>query len=344
MNDLVSQSGEGSYREGLGYALWCLAFVGLAGIHRIYLGRYGTGILYLLTFGLFGIGQFIDLFRMKSLVQEANIREAALQIYEVDLLKLYLREKNLADIAKIDLAGIDPAAEVIVPLGDGADFADMNKTVKLKLKEEGAFLVICRGDDLFTSGLVLVSPLKLEIQEEAAGSAFWHRKGWTLYRTVESYMRRRLEAAGYIEVKTPQLVDRSLWEASGHWEKFQENMYIAETPDDRVFCCKPMNCPGHVQIYKNGLKSYRDLPLRIAEFGKVHRYEPSGALHGYGVLDNRFRYRFDQRRCNETRGHHVSADPAVCYFLGQRSRRADQSGFCGGVVYLTAVTVQGRYR
>ncbi|MGF1595253.1 MAG: threonine--tRNA ligase [Kiloniellaceae bacterium] len=116
-------------------------------------------------------------------------------------------------------------------------------------------------------------------QEEAAGSVFWHPKGWTLYRTVESYMRRRLEAAGYVEVKTPQLIDRSLWEASGHWEKFHEHMFIAES-EERSLAVKPMNCPGHVQIFKQGITSYRDLPLRMAEFGACHRNEPSGALHG----------------------------------------------------------------
>ena len=116
-------------------------------------------------------------------------------------------------------------------------------------------------------------------QEEAVGSVFWHPKGWTLYRSVEAYMRRRLEVAGYVEVKTPQLIDRALWEASGHWEKFREHMFIAES-EDRVLAVKPMNCPGHVQIFKQGLKSYRDLPLRMAEFGSCHRNEPSGALHG----------------------------------------------------------------
>jgi len=117
-------------------------------------------------------------------------------------------------------------------------------------------------------------------QEEAAGSVFWHPKGWTLYRVVETYVRARLEAAGYVEVKTPQLIDRSLWEASGHWEKFREHMFVATTDDDRVLAVKPMNCPGHVQIFKQGLTSYRDLPLRMAEFGSCHRNEPSGALHG----------------------------------------------------------------
>ena len=117
------------------------------------------------------------------------------------------------------------------------------------------------------------------IQEEATGSVFWHAKGWTLYRVIESYMRRRLEAAGYIEVRTPQLFDRVLWEKSGHWEKFREHMFTAES-EERVLALKPMNCPGHVQIFRQGLKSYRDLPLRMAEFGSCHRNEPSGALHG----------------------------------------------------------------
>ena len=127
-------------------------------------------------------------------------------------------------------------------------------------------------------------------QDEAAGMVFWHPKGWTLYRTLESYLRGRLDRAGYVEVKTPQLVDRKLWEASGHWEKFRENMYIAENeqglrdyvaaPDSRIFALKPMNCPCHVQIFNQGLKSYRDLPLRMAEFGSCHRFEPGGALHG----------------------------------------------------------------
>ncbi|WP_193368896.1 threonine--tRNA ligase [Pelagibius marinus] len=117
------------------------------------------------------------------------------------------------------------------------------------------------------------------MQEEAAGSVFWHPKGWSLYRTVERYMRQRLEAAGYVEVKTPQLIDRSLWEASGHWEKFHEHMFIAES-EERSLAVKPMNCPGHVQIFKQGITSYRDLPLRMAEFGSCHRNEPSGALHG----------------------------------------------------------------
>ena len=118
------------------------------------------------------------------------------------------------------------------------------------------------------------------LQEEAAGSVFWHPGGWTVYREIESYMRRRLEAGGYEEVKTPQLVDRALWEASGHWDKFRENMFTAVAEDDRTLALKPMNCPCHVQIFKQGIKSYRDLPLRMAEFGSCHRNEPSGALHG----------------------------------------------------------------
>ena len=117
-------------------------------------------------------------------------------------------------------------------------------------------------------------------QEEGPGTVFWHPKGWTLFQTLINYMRRRQEDAGYIEVNTPQVLDRALWETSGHWQTYRENMFLTKTEDDRVFALKPMNCPGHVQIFKNGLKSYRDLPLKIAEFGIVHRYEPSGALHG----------------------------------------------------------------
>ncbi len=117
-------------------------------------------------------------------------------------------------------------------------------------------------------------------QEEGPGAVFWHPKGWTLFQTLISYMRRRQETAGYVEVNTPQVLDRALWETSGHWQTYRENMFVTQTEDDRVFALKPMNCPGHLQIFKNGLKSYRDLPLKIAEFGVVHRYEPSGALHG----------------------------------------------------------------
>ncbi len=119
------------------------------------------------------------------------------------------------------------------------------------------------------------------LQEEATGSVFWHPKGWKLYRRAEDYMRRRLDLSGYQEVKTPQLIDRALWEASGHWEKFREHMFVAKVEDeDKTLALKPMNCPGHVQIFKQGLRSYRELPLRMAEFGACHRYEPSGALHG----------------------------------------------------------------
>jgi threonyl-tRNA synthetase len=117
-------------------------------------------------------------------------------------------------------------------------------------------------------------------QEEGPGTVFWHPKGWTLFQTLISYMRRRQNELGYIEVNTPQVLDRALWETSGHWQTFRENMFITQTEDKRVFALKPMNCPGHVQIFKNGLKSYRDLPMKIAEFGVVHRYEPSGAIHG----------------------------------------------------------------
>ena len=118
------------------------------------------------------------------------------------------------------------------------------------------------------------------LQEEAAGSVFWHPKGWVLWRAVETYMRARLDEGGYVEVKTPQLVDRALWEASGHWEKFRQNMFTTEAEGDKVLALKPMNCPCHVQIFRQGIRSYRDLPLRMAEFGSCHRNEPSGALHG----------------------------------------------------------------
>ena len=118
------------------------------------------------------------------------------------------------------------------------------------------------------------------MQEEAKGMIFWHPKGWTLYRTVEAYMRRRLDADGYVEVKAPQIMDREMWEKSGHWQKFGKNMFTCETEEGESLAVKPMNCPGHVQIFNHGQKSYRDLPLRMAEFGACHRYEPSGALHG----------------------------------------------------------------
>ncbi len=118
------------------------------------------------------------------------------------------------------------------------------------------------------------------MQEEAKGMIFWHPKGWTLYRTVEAYMRRRLDADGYVEVKAPQIMDRAMWEKSGHWQKFGKNMFTCETEEGESLAVKPMNCPGHVQIFNHGQKSYRDLPLRMSEFGACHRYEPSGALHG----------------------------------------------------------------
>jgi len=117
-------------------------------------------------------------------------------------------------------------------------------------------------------------------REESPGSVFWHEKGWKLFQKLVAYIRSRQEKAGYKEVNTPEILDRALWEKSGHWEKFGEYMYTSQTPDKKIFAIKPMNCPGHVQIFNQGLKSYRDLPLRLSEFGKVHRYEPSGALHG----------------------------------------------------------------
>jgi threonyl-tRNA synthetase len=118
------------------------------------------------------------------------------------------------------------------------------------------------------------------LQEEAPGAVFWHPRGWTVFQTLISYMRERQNAAGYEEVSAPELMDATLWQQSGHLEKFGENMYLTQTPDKRLYAIKPMNCPGHVQIFKHGLRSYRELPVRLAEFGKVHRYEPSGALHG----------------------------------------------------------------
>ncbi|MBF0373119.1 MAG: threonine--tRNA ligase [Alphaproteobacteria bacterium] len=117
-------------------------------------------------------------------------------------------------------------------------------------------------------------------QEEAPGAVFWHPKGWTLFQCLIDYMRKRQNAADYVEINTPEVMDRSMWETSGHWQTFREHMYTTETEDKRIFCIKPMNCPGGIQVFKQGLKSYRELPMRMAEFGKVHRYEPSGALHG----------------------------------------------------------------
>ncbi len=118
------------------------------------------------------------------------------------------------------------------------------------------------------------------LQEEGPGAVFWHPKGWTLFQTMIAYMRGKQLEAGYLEVNTPEILDHGLWQQSGHAEKFGENMYLTQTPDERVYAVKPMNCPGHIQVFKQGIKSYRDLPFYLAEFGKVHRYEPSGALHG----------------------------------------------------------------
>jgi threonyl-tRNA synthetase len=117
-------------------------------------------------------------------------------------------------------------------------------------------------------------------REESPGAVFWHEKGWILFQRLVEYMRMKQRLAGYKEINTPELLDKTLWEKSGHWEKFGEHMYTSETPDEKVFAVKPMNCPGCVQVFNQGLKSYRDLPLKLSEFGKVHRYEPSGALHG----------------------------------------------------------------
>ena len=117
-------------------------------------------------------------------------------------------------------------------------------------------------------------------REESPGSVFWHQKGWNLFQKLISYMRSKQDDAGYYEINTPEILDRSLWEKSGHWDKFGNNMYTSKTPDEKVFAIKPMNCPGCVQVFNQGLKSYRDLPLKMSEFGKVHRYEPSGSLHG----------------------------------------------------------------
>jgi len=117
-------------------------------------------------------------------------------------------------------------------------------------------------------------------REESPGSVFWHSKGWTLFQTLVEYMRAKQKKAGYKEISTPEILDKTLWEQSGHWEKFGENMFTSQTPDKKIFAIKPMNCPGCLQVFNQGLKSYRDLPLKLSEFGKVHRYEPSGALHG----------------------------------------------------------------
>ena len=117
-------------------------------------------------------------------------------------------------------------------------------------------------------------------QEEGPGVVFWHAKGWKVFQSLVNYMRRRIEEHGYDEVNAPQILDKALWQTSGHWDWYRESMFTTVTEDERQFAIKPMNCPGHVQIFKNGLRSYRELPIRMAEFGNVHRYEPSGALHG----------------------------------------------------------------
>ena len=117
-------------------------------------------------------------------------------------------------------------------------------------------------------------------REESPGAVFWHEKGWNLFQRLIEYMRLKQRNAGYKEINTPEILDKALWEKSGHWEKFGENMFTSETPDEKIFAIKPMNCPGGIQVFNQGLKSYRDLPLKLSEFGKVHRYEPSGALHG----------------------------------------------------------------
>tara|TARA_B100000700_G_scaffold11216_1_gene11422 strand:- start:1121 stop:2671 length:1551 start_codon:yes stop_codon:yes gene_type:complete len=117
-------------------------------------------------------------------------------------------------------------------------------------------------------------------REESPGAVFWHEKGWNLFQRLIEYMRMKQRNAGYKEINTPEILDKALWEKSGHWEKFGENMFTSETPDEKIFAIKPMNCPGTIQVFNQGLKSYRDLPLKLSEFGKVHRYEPSGALHG----------------------------------------------------------------
>ena len=121
-------------------------------------------------------------------------------------------------------------------------------------------------------------------REESPGSVFWHEKGWLLFQRLVEYMRAKQRLAGYKEINTPELLDKTLWEKSGHWDKFGEHMFTSETPDEKTFAVKPMNCPGCVQVFNQGLKSYRDLPLKLSEFGKVHRYEPSGALHGLALV------------------------------------------------------------
>jgi threonyl-tRNA synthetase len=146
------------------------------------------------------------------------------------------------------------------------------------------------------------------LQEEAPGAVFWHPKGWTVFQALISYMRERQGAAGYEEVSAPELMDAQLWAQSGHLEKFGENMYLTKTPDERTYAIKPMNCPGHVQIFRHGLRSYKELPVRLAEFGKVHRYEPSGALHG---LMRVRAFTQDDGHCFVTEGQITSESVAI---------------------------------
>jgi threonyl-tRNA synthetase len=224
--------------------------------------------------------------------------------------------KNIGEFYKAEIIGAIPPGESISLYGQG-DWEDLCRgphvpsTGKLKAfkltKVAGAYW---RGDSrnemlqrIYGTAWATTAQLKeyltrieeaekrdhrrigkeldlFHLQEEAPGAVFWHPKGWALFQQLIAYMRERQTAAGYQEVNTPEIMDRELWVKSGHIETFGENMFLTETPDDRVFAIKPMNCPGHIQVFKQGLRSYRELPLRLSEFGKVHRYEPSGALHG----------------------------------------------------------------
>jgi threonyl-tRNA synthetase len=224
--------------------------------------------------------------------------------------------KQIGEFYKAEIIGAIPAGEAISLYGQG-DWEDLCRgphvpsTGKLKafklMKVAGAYW---RGDSrnemlqrIYGTAWATEKQLKeyltrldeaekrdhrrigreldlFHLQEEAPGAVFWHPKGWVLFQSLIAYMRQRQTDAGYQEINTPEIMDRELWVQSGHVEKFGDNMYYTETPDERTFAIKPMNCPGHVQVFKQGLRSYRELPLRLAEFGKVHRYEPSGALHG----------------------------------------------------------------
>src|SRR5580692_10017403 len=167
--------------------------------------------------------------------------------------------KKIGEHYKAEIIGAIPAGESISLYGQG-DWEDL-----------------CRGPHVPSIGRELDL---FHLQEEAPGAVFWHPKGWALFQQLIAYMRERQGAAGFHEVNTPEVMDRELWVKSGHIETFGENMYMTQTPDERTFAIKPMNCPGHIQVFRQGLRSYRELPLRLAEFGKVHRFEPSGALHG----------------------------------------------------------------